>query len=154
MTDTDFPQTDIGPLRAAAEVAELAQAAAGLASIDGYRLADSDPLAPLAPDVARPVTEAGLTVHHRARPYPQCRLGGVCLLAVPPGLDGGSAGVAVSWTPHNLLPLVWDRYGTYAGPQQAMNAALGGVLRLITPFGSGGAWLVTGRRDEDPGADR
>ena len=158
MTDTDFLQPDLGPLRAAAGAAELAQAVAGLASIDRCRLADSDPLAPLGREIARPVTEAGLTVHHRARRYPLCRLGGVCLLAVPPGLADGPAGVAVSWTPHNLLVLDWDRYGTYAGTQQAMNSAPGSVLRafgyLVTPFGSGGAWLVTGRRDDDPGAGR
>lgn len=158
MTDTDFPQSDLGSLRVAAEAPELAQAATGLASIDGCRLADSNPLAPLARDIDRSVTEAGLTVHHRARRYPQCRLGGVCLLAVPPGPDDGPAGVAVAWTPHNLLALDWDRYGTCVGTQQAMNSALGGVLRafdyLVTPFGSGGAWLVTGRRDDDPGAGR
>ena len=158
MTDTDFLQPGLGPLRAAAEAAELAQAVAGLVSIDGRRLADSDPLAPLARDIARSVTEAGLTVHHHAGRYPLCRLGGVCLLVVPPGLADGPARVAVSWTPHNLLLLGWDRYGTYAGTQQAINSALGGVLRafgyLVTPFGSGGAWLVTGRRDDDPGAGR
>ena len=158
MTDTDFPQPGLGPLRAAAEAAELAQAVAGLVSIDGCRLADSDPLAPLTRDIARSMTEAGLTVHHRARRYPLCRLGGVCLLAVPPGLADGPAGITVSWTPHNLLLLDRDRYGTYAGTQQAMNTALGGILRtfeyLVTPFGSGGAWLVTGRRDDAPGAGR
>ena len=158
MTDTDFPQPGLGPLRAAAEAAELAQAASGLVSIDGCRLADTDPLAPLARDIARSVTEAGLTVHHCARHHPLYRLGGVCLLAVPPGLADGRAGITVSWTPHNLLLLDWDRYGTYTGTQQAMNTALGGVLRafgyLVTPFGSGGAWLVTGRRDDDPGAGR
>ena len=39
-----------------------------------------------------------------------------------------------------------------------MNTALGGVLRafgyLAAPFGPGGGWLVTGRRDDDPGAGR
>jgi|HubBroStandDraft_6_1064221.scaffolds.fasta_scaffold279052_3 hypothetical protein len=45
MTDTDLHQPDPGPLRAAAEAAELAQAVIGLVSIDGCRLADSDPLA-------------------------------------------------------------------------------------------------------------
>ena len=158
MTDTELHQPDHGPPRSAAEAAELAQAVSGLVSTDGCRLADSDPLAPLAREIARPVTEAGLTVHHRARRYPLCRLGGVCLLVVPPGLADGPAGVAVSWTPHSLLAADWDRYGTYAGTQQAMNTALGGVLRafgyLVTPFGSGGAWLVTGRRDDDPGAGR
>ena len=158
MTDTDFLQPGLGPLRAAAEAAELAQAVARLVSIDGCRLPDSDPLAQLARDIASSMTEAGQTVHHRALRYPLYRLGGVCLLAVPPGLADGRAGVAVSWTPHNLLLLDWDRYGTYTGTQQAMNTALGGVLRafgyLVTPSGSGGAWLVTGRRDDDPGAGR
>ena len=36
-----------------------------------------------------------------------------------------------------------------------MNTALGGVLRAfgypVTPFGSGGAWLVTGRRGTETG---
>ena len=39
MTDTDFPQPGLGPLRAAAEAAEIAQATSGLVSIDGCRLA-------------------------------------------------------------------------------------------------------------------
>ena len=34
----------------------------------------------------------------------------------------------MSWTTHNLLLLDWDRYGPYAGTQQIMNAALGGIL--------------------------
>ncbi len=152
MTDTDFLQPDPGPLRAAAEAAELAQAASGLVSIDGCRLADSDPLTPLARDIARSMTEAGLPVHHCARHHPRHRLGGVCLLAVP---ADGRAGVTVSWTAHNLLLLDWDRYGTYAGIRQAMNTALGGVLRafgyLVTPFGAGGAWLVTGRGGTEAG---
>ncbi len=155
MTDTVFLQPDLGPLRAAAEAAELAQAVSGLVSIDGCRLADTDPLAPLARGVARSVTEAGLPLHHCARYHPLYRLGGVCLLAVPAGLADGRAGIAVSWTAHNLLLLDWDRYGTYTGTQQAMNTALGGVLRafgyLVTPYGSGGAWLVTGRCGTEAG---
>jgi hypothetical protein len=83
MTDTDLHQPDPGPLRAAAEAAELAQAVTGLVSIDGCRLTDSDPLAPLARDIARSLTEAGLTVHHCAQHDPLYRLGGVCVLAVP-----------------------------------------------------------------------
>ena len=158
MSDTDFLQPDLGPLRAAAEAAELAQAVSGLVSIDGCRLAGSGPLAPLARDIARSMTEAGLTMHHCAQHDPLYRLGGVCLLAVPAESGTCNGGIAVSWTAHNLLLLDWDRYGTYAGTQQAMNTALGGVLRafsyLVTPFGSGGAWLVTGRRDDDPGAGR
>ena len=155
MTDTDLHQPDHGPLRAAAGAAELAQAASGLVSIDGCRLADNDPLAPLARDVARSVTEAGLPLHHCPRHHPLCRLGGVCLLAVPAGLADGRAGIAVSWTAHRLLLLDWDRYGTYTGTQQAMNTALGGVLRafgyLATPYGPGGAWLVTGRCGTEAG---
>ena len=46
MSDTDLHQPDLGPLRAAAEGAELAQAVSGLVRTDGYPLADSDPLAP------------------------------------------------------------------------------------------------------------
>ena len=57
MTDTDLHQPDPGSLRAAAEAVELAQAVTGLASIDGCRLADSDPLAP--PVTGRRGTEAG-----------------------------------------------------------------------------------------------
>ena len=155
MTGTDLHQPGPGPLRAAAGAAELAQAVTQLVSIDGCRLADSDPLAPLARDIARSMTEAGLTVHHCPRHHPLYRLGGVCLLAVPAGLADGRAGIAVSWTAHNLLVLDWDRYGTYTGTQHAMNTALGGVLRafgyLVTPFGSGGAWLVTGRRRTEAG---
>ena len=123
MTDTDLHQPDHGPLRAIAEAAELAQAASGLVSIDGCRLADSDPLAPLARDIACSITAVGLTVYHCAQ--------------------------------HDPLLLDWDRYGTYTGTQQAMNTALGGVLRAfgypVTPFGSGGAWLVTGRRETEAG---
>ena len=92
MTDTDLLQPDPGPLRAAAEAAELAQAVSGLVSIDGCRLADSDPLAPLARDIARSMTEAGLTVHHCAQHDPLYRLGGVCLLAVPAGSGTAAAG--------------------------------------------------------------
>ena len=158
MPNTDLHQPALALLGAAAEAAELAQAASGLVSIDGCHLADNDPLAPLARDIARSVTEAGLPLHHCPRHHPLHRLGGVCVLAVPPGLADGRAGITVSWTPHNLLLLDWDRYGTYTGTQQAMNTALGGVLRafgyLVTPFGSGGAWLVTGHRDDDPGAGR
>jgi hypothetical protein len=124
MTDTDFLQPDLGLLRAAAEAAELAQAVSGLVSIDRSRPADNDPLAPLASRITRSMTEAGLPQN----------------------------------PPHNLLVLVWDRYGTSVGTQRAMTAAFGSVLRAfgypVTPFGSGGARLVTGRRDDDPGAGR
>ena len=154
MTDTDPLQPDPGSLRAAAEAAQLAQAVSGLVSIHGCRLADSDPLAPIARDIARSMTEAGLTVHHCAKYGPLYRLGGVCLLAIPAESGTGSSGIAVSWSTYNLL-LGWDRYGTYSGTKQAMNTALGGVLRAfgypVTPFGSGGAWLVTCRRGTETG---
>jgi len=155
MTDHDLHQPGPGPLRAAAGAVELAQAVTRLVSVDGCRLADSNPLAPLARDIARSMTETGLTVHRCAQHDLLYRLGGVCLLAVPAESGTCSSGVAVSWTAHNLLLLDWDRYGTYAGTQQAMNTALGGVLRAfgypIAPFGSGGAWLVTGRRETETG---
>jgi hypothetical protein len=151
MTDHDLHQPGPGPLRAAAGAVELAQAVTRLVSIDGRRLADSNPLAPL----ARSMTETGLTVHHCAQDDLLYRLGGVCLLAVPAESGTCSSGVAVSWTTHNLPLLDWDRYGTDAGTQQAMNTALGGVLRAfgypIAPFGSGGAWLVTGRQETETG---
>ncbi len=119
MSETDLHQPGLGPLRAAAEAAELAQAVSGLASADGYRLADRDPLAPLAREIARSMTEAGLTVHRCAAHDPGYRPGGVCLLAVPAGPAAGGGGVAVSWTTHSPLSLDWDRYGTCTGTQQA-----------------------------------
>ena len=103
-SDTDLFQSDPGSLRAAAEAAELAQAVSGLVSIHGCRLVDSDPLAPLARDIARSMTEAGLTVHHCAQHGPLHRFGGVCLLPVPAESGTGRSGIAVSWTAHNLLP--------------------------------------------------
>ena len=119
MTDTDLHQPDHGPPRAAAEAAELAQAVSGLVSTDGCRLADSDPLGPLARDIARSMTKAGLTVHHCPQLEPPYRLGGVCLLAVPEESGTGHGGIAVSWTVHNLLLPNWDRDGTCTGTQQA-----------------------------------
>jgi hypothetical protein len=158
MSDTDLHQPDLGQLRAAAEGAELAQAVSGLVSTDGYSLADSDLLAPLARDIACSLVEAGLTVHHCARHDPLYRLGGVCLLPIPAESGTGRSGIAVSWTTHNLLLFDWDRYSTYRGTHQIMNAALGGILHAfghpVAPFGSGGAWLVTGHRSQEAEARR
>jgi hypothetical protein len=158
MSHTDPGQPDLAALRAAAEGAEFTQAEAALTGTYGYRLAGANPLAPLAGDLARSLTEAGLTVHHCAGHDPLYRLGGVCLLPVPADQGTGPSGVVVSWTAHDLLLLDWDRYGTYAGTQQAMNAALGSVLGAfgypVIPFGSGGAWLVTGGRALGTGAGR
>jgi len=50
---------DLGPLRALAETAELADAVARLADAYGRPLSTDDPLAPLARDIARALT-AGL----------------------------------------------------------------------------------------------
>jgi len=155
MTDTDLLQPGLGPLRATAEAAELAQAASGLVSTDGGRLADSGALAPLIRHIARSMTEAGLPAHHCARHHPLCRLGGACLLALPAEPADGRAGIAVSWTAHSLLLLDRASYGACTGTQQATNTALGGMLRafgyIVTPSGSGDAWLVTGRRGTEAG---
>ena len=51
-----------------------------------------------------------------------------------------------------------DRSSTCSGTCQIMNAALDGVLRAfedaLTQLGSGGARLVTGRCEQEPGAGR
>ena len=56
----------------------------------------------------------------------------------------------MSWTTHDLLLRDQRRYRTYQDAHQAMNAALGRVPAVfgyqLAPFGTGGAWLVTGRR--------
>ena len=158
MSDTDLHQPDLGALRAAAEGAELAHAVSGLVTTDGWPLADSDPLAPLVRDIARSLVESCLTVHHCARQDPLYRLGGVCLLPIPAESCTGRSGIAVSWATHTLLRSDWARYRTYRGTQQMMNAALGGILRAfgypVAPFGSGGAWLVTGHRSRETEARR
>ena len=81
---------DLGPLRALAERAELADAVSGLTDGYGCRLADSDPFAPLARRIACDLVEAGFTLHHCAQHHPLCRLGGVCLLPVASGQWPGS----------------------------------------------------------------
>jgi hypothetical protein len=94
MPDTDLHQPGAVSLRVGAGTAELAQAASGLVTADGY----------------------------------------------------------------HLLRLDLDRCGTRTGNQQAMNMAIGGNLRAFRyppgPFGSVGAWLVTGYRGQDLGAGR
>ena len=90
---------DPGPLRALAESAELAGTVSRLADAYGRPLPADDPLAPLARDIARALTEAGFTLHHCAQRDPLYRLGGVCLLPVARGHDpDGRGGVVVSWT--------------------------------------------------------
>ncbi len=67
-------QPDLAALRAAAGDAEFAEAEARLVSACGYPLADAGPLAR---DLARSLTEAGLSLHHCAAHDPLYRLGGV-----------------------------------------------------------------------------
>ncbi len=59
----------------------------------------------------------------------------------------------VSWTTHDLLSLDWDRRPEYHGVHDAMNRALAQVLGAlcyqVLPFGTGGAWIVVGRRGRD-----
>ena len=145
MSHTDLGQPDLAALRAAAGNAEFA--GAGLVSSCGYPLADTGPLAR---DLARSLSEAGLSLHHCAAHDPLFCLGGVCLLQVPAGAGTGQGGISVSWTTYDLLLRDQPRYNTYQDAHQAMNAVLGSVLTAfgyqLAPFGSGGAWLVTGRR--------
>jgi len=147
----DEEPPDLGQLRALAEREELADAAGRLADAYGRPLRDDDPLKPLATDAARALTEAGFTLHHCAPHHPLYRLGGVCLLPVAPGHDpDGRGGVVVSWTTHNLLSLDWGRWVEYQGTQAVMNGALSEALHglgfQVSPFGVGGAWIVTGRK--------
>jgi hypothetical protein len=149
----------VGPLRALADRAELADAACAVTDGYGQRLPAHDPLAPLAWDVARSLVEAGFTLHHCAPWHPLRRLGGVCLLPVArPSDPGGHAGIVVSWTAHDLLFLDWDRQAEYHGAHDVMNSALAQVLDALryqlSPFGSGGAWIVTGHQDHSPGPGR
>jgi hypothetical protein len=66
---------DLGPLRALAEREELADAVSRLADGYGRQLPADDPLAPLAGELARALTEAGFTLHHCAQHHPLYRLG-------------------------------------------------------------------------------
>jgi hypothetical protein len=56
----------------------------------------------------------------------------------------------VSWATHDLLSLDWGRWLAYHGTQDVMNGALSEVLDglrfQISPFGVGGAWIVTVRK--------
>ena len=154
MSHTDLGQPDLAALRAAAGDAESEEAEARLVSSRGYPLASAGPLVR---DLARSLTEAGLSLHHCATHDPLYRLGeDLCLLPVPAGTGTGQGGISVSWTTHDLLLRDQRRYRTYRDTHQAMNAALGRVLTAfgyqLAPFGSGGAWLVTGRPSRGTGA--
>jgi hypothetical protein len=146
MSHTDPGQPDLAALRAVAGDAKFAEAQAGLVGSCGYPLAG---VGLLARDLARLLTEADLSLHHCAPHDPLYRLGGVCLLPVPAEARTGQSGISVSWTTHDLLLRDQRRYRAYQDAHRAMNAALGRVLAAfgyqLAPFGSGGAWLVTGR---------
>ena len=155
MSHTDFGQPDLAALRATGN-AEFAGAEVQLLNSYGYQLGGAGPLAPLARDIARSLTEAGLAPYHCATHDPLYRLGGVCPLEVPPGAGTGRGGISVSWTTHDLLLRDPCSYRIYRDTHQAMNVALGGVLTAfgyrVAPFGSSGGWLVTGRRTRGTGA--
>jgi hypothetical protein len=158
MSHTDLGQPDLAALRAAAGDAKFAEADAGLVSACGYPLAGTGPLAPLARDLARSLTEAGFTLHHCVTHDPLYQLSRVCLLPVPAEPGAGRSGISVPWTTHDLLLRDQRRHRVYRDTHQAMNAALGRVLAAfgyqVAQFGSGGAWLVTGRRRRRTGAGR
>jgi hypothetical protein len=156
MSHTDLGQPDLAALRAAAGNAGFAEAEARLPDSYGYLFGGADPLASLAHDIVRSLTETGLTLHHCATHDPLYRLGGVCLLAVPPEAGTDQGGISVSWTTRDLLMRDPSRYRIYLDTHPAMNVALGSVLTVfgyqVAPFGSGGAWLVTGRCTRGAGA--
>ena len=158
MSDTDFTNPGPGPLHTAVAPAELTPAASGLVTTGMCRLAGSGPLAWLARVVARRITEAALTTGYCALHDSLPRPGGACQLPVAAGPPDVSAGIAVSWSTRTLLRMDGDRYGNHAGIQEAMNAAIGGVLRAFVyaarPFGAGGARLVTSHRHQGTGAGR
>lgn len=149
----NLSQPDLTALRAVAERTELASAEREVRNVFGGPLPSSDPLAPLAREIARSLTEAGFTLHHCDRHDPLCRLGGVCLTPIPAEFHLGRSGIAVSWTTHDLLLMDWDRFGTYHSTIKVMNAALGKVLHdfgySVAQLGTGGSWLVTGRRGQE-----
>jgi WD domain, G-beta repeat len=122
MSHTDLGRLDLAALRGAAGDAESAEAEAGLVSSRRYPLAGAGPLAR---DLARSLSEAGLSLHHCASHHPLYRLGGAdCLLPVPAGAGTGQGGISVSWTTHDLLLRDQRRFRTYRDAHQAMNAAL------------------------------
>jgi hypothetical protein len=157
--DDGLQAPDLGPLRAAAEREELAEAQDRLADGLGDPLRPGNPHAPLARDVACALTEAGFTLHDCVRYHPRYRLGGVCLLPVPSRHNPvGQGGIAVSWTTHDLLALDSDRGREHQGTQQTMNRALADVLTAlgyhVGRFGTGGASLVTEPRRSTPATAR
>ncbi len=96
-----------------------------LADAYGRPLPPDDPLAPLARDIARALTEPDFALHHCAQSHPLYRLGGVCLVPVARGHDpDGRGGAVISWTTHDLLSISWDRWREYQGAREVMNGGL------------------------------
>jgi hypothetical protein len=142
---------DMAPVRALAEAEEFADARSRLADASGDRLRNDHPLMPLAGELAKSLAEAGFTLHHCGRYNRLHRLGGVCLLPVSGDWHPAEqAGIAVSWTTHDLLSCDWQRWAEYRDVPDPMNDVLAKVLTglgyRVLPFGSGGASLVTGLR--------
>jgi len=54
------------------------------------------------------------------------RLGGVCLLAVPPEAGTAQGGISVSWTTHDLLLRDPSRYRIYRDTHQASERVVAG----------------------------
>jgi hypothetical protein len=158
VSDPYFERPDLAPLRAAASQAEFAEAFRGFLSADGYPLAEGEPLATPAHDVARSLIEAGFTLRHCDRYNLLYRLGGVCLMPVPAEFGTCRSGIAVSRATRNLLLPGWDRHGTCRRACQLMNAAPGGAPGRcgfrVQHLGTDGAWLVAGHRDQKTGAGR
>jgi hypothetical protein len=63
VSDPYFERPDLAPLRATASQAESAEVFRGLLSADGYPLAEGEPPAMLARDVAPSLIEAGFSLH-------------------------------------------------------------------------------------------
>jgi hypothetical protein len=109
-------------------------------------------------DVARSLTEAGLTLHHCDRYDLPSLLGGVCLMPVPAEFRTYRSGIAVSRPTRNSLLPGWYRHGTCRRACQPVNAAPGGVpgrfgFRVQHP-GTDGAWLAADHRAQKTGAGR
>lgn len=138
--------------------AEFAEAFRGLLSADGHPLAEGEPLATPARDVARSLTGAGFMLHGCDRYDLPCRLGGVRPMPVPAEFGTCRRGIAVSWTTRNLLLPGWDRHGTCRRACQLMNAAPGGVPGRfgfrVRHLGTDGAGLAADHRDQKTGAGR
>jgi hypothetical protein len=143
MSDPGFTRPDLYSIHAADERAEFARAARDLLSADGCRLADDDPLAPRACDIARTLIDPDFMLRHCHRYCPRCGPGSVCPVPVPAESGTGRRAIAVSWTTHDLQ-LDWDCGSPCSHNRQLVNAAPG----------SGRSCLVTGRSRRRTGAGR